>query len=90
MTSPANIYLVKVNNIEIREKSFKVSSKLKIATTERRHQCRSGVFIVNFEHISYLLSTLACICLLDVFCRIDFLKNLKIFLENTREKVNLE
>ena len=59
MTSPANIYLVKVNNIEIREKSFKVSSKLKIATTERRHQCRSGVFIVNFEHISYLLSTLS-------------------------------
>ena len=27
-------------------------SKLTIKLPERRHWCRSGVFIVNFEHIS--------------------------------------
>ena len=32
---------------------FKVS-KLIIKATERRHGRRSGVFIVNFEHISHL------------------------------------
>ena len=30
-------------------------SKLKIKTPERRHWRRSGVFIVNFEHISHLI-----------------------------------
>ena len=29
--------------------------KLTIKTSERRHWCRSGVFIVNFEHISHLV-----------------------------------
>ena len=27
-----------------------------IRTTKRRHWCRSGVFIVNFEHISHIVS----------------------------------
>ena len=30
-------------------------SKLTIKTPERRQLCRSGVFIVNFEHISHLV-----------------------------------
>ena len=30
-------------------------SKLTINTPERRHWRRSGVFIVNFEHISHLV-----------------------------------
>ena len=30
-------------------------SKLTIETPERRHWRRSGVFIVNFEHISHLV-----------------------------------
>ena len=38
---PAGIYLLKVNN--------RICSKLTIKTPERR----SGVFIVNFEHISH-------------------------------------
>ena len=42
----------------------KICSKLTIKTPERRHWRRSGVFIVNFEHIShlvlvFLLSTLS-------------------------------
>ena len=44
---PAKIYLFKVNNRNTRKKS-EICSKLTIKTSERR------VFIVNFEHISYL------------------------------------
>ena len=57
--SPANIYLFKVNNRSTR-KRCEICSKSTIKTSERRH---SGVFIVNFEHISphfllFLLLTL--------------------------------
>ena len=51
--SLANIYLLKINNTNTR-KRFKICSKLTVKTPERRHQRRSGVFIVNFEHISHL------------------------------------
>ena len=51
---PADIYLFKVNNRNTRT-SCEICSKLTIKTSERRHWRRSGVFIVNFEHISYLL-----------------------------------
>ena len=47
---PANIYLFKVNNRNTR-KRCEICLKLTIKTRERR---RSDVFIVNFEHISYL------------------------------------
>ena len=50
---PANIYLFKFNNRNTRKRCQKCS-KLKIKTPERRHWNRSGVFIVNFEHISHL------------------------------------
>ena len=46
---PASIYLFKVNNKNTRKK-YEICSKLTIKTPER--QRRSGVFIVNFEHIS--------------------------------------
>ena len=32
-----------------------ICSKLTIKTPERRYCCRSGVFIVNFEHISHFV-----------------------------------
>ena len=51
---PANIYLFKVNNRSDR-KRCKICSKLTIKTPERRHWRRSGVFIVNVEHISHLV-----------------------------------
>ena len=34
----------------------KIGLKITIKSPERRHWCHSGVFIVNFGHISYLFS----------------------------------
>ena len=51
---PAGIYLLKVNNRNTRTRC-EICSKLTINTPERRHWRRSGVFIVNFEHISHLV-----------------------------------
>ena len=53
---PANIYLFKVNNKNTRKKlwnMFKVNNKNNRAAS----WLRSGVFIVNFEHISHLIIT---------------------------------
>ena len=49
----ADFYLFKVNKKGTR-KTCKICSKLTMKTPERRHLHRSGVFIVNFEHISNL------------------------------------
>ena len=51
---PAGIYLFKVNNRNTRTRR-EICSKLTINTPERRQWRRSGVFIVNFEHISHLV-----------------------------------
>ena len=45
------IYLLKVNNRDTRARC-EICSKLTIKTQERHYWRRSGVFIVNFEHIS--------------------------------------
>ena len=50
---PANIYLLRFNKINFR-KRCEICSKLTIKTPERRHWRRSGVSIVNFEHIPHL------------------------------------
>ena len=50
-TSPVGIYLLKVNKRNTRARC-EICSKLTIKTSERRHWRLSGVFIVNFEHIS--------------------------------------
>ena len=42
-----------MSTMEIVQKGVKCS-KLKIKTREKRHCCRAGVFIGNFEHISHL------------------------------------
>ena len=52
--NPAGIYLLQVNNRNTRTRC-EICSKLTINTPERRHWRRSGVFIVNFEHISHLV-----------------------------------
>ena len=49
----ARIYLFRVNNRNTR-KWCEICSKLTIKTTERRQRCRSGVFLVSFEHILHL------------------------------------
>ena len=51
---PVGIYLLKVNNRNIRTRC-EIFSKLTIKTPERRQWRHSGVFIVNFEHISHLV-----------------------------------
>ena len=61
-TSPANIYLFKVNNRNTR-KRCEIFSKLTIKTPERRRWRRSGVFIINFENISHLFLELLLLTL---------------------------
>ena len=51
---PCGIYLLKVNNRNTRTRC-EISSKLTIKTPEQRQWRRSGVFIVNFTHISHLI-----------------------------------
>ena len=48
------VYLLKVNNKSTRTRCERCL-KLVIKTLERRHWRRSGVFIVNFEHISHFV-----------------------------------
>ena len=50
---PANIYLFKVNNRSSMKKC-EICLKLTRKTPERHQWRRSGVFIVNFKHISHL------------------------------------
>ena len=52
--NPVSNYMFKVNNRNTRT-GCEICSKLTIKTPERRHWRRSGVFIVNFEHISNLV-----------------------------------
>ena len=55
----------KISKIEQEQKTFTqpaiTSSKLTIKTPERRQLCRSGVFIVNFENISHLVSSVSIV-----------------------------
>ena len=50
---PAGNYMFKVNNKNTRT-MCEICSKLTIKIPERRHWRCSGIFIVNFEHISHL------------------------------------
>ena len=49
--SPTGIYMFKVNNRNTKTRF----SMLTIKPPERRQWCRSGVFIINFEHNSHLV-----------------------------------
>ena len=51
---PTNMYLFKVKYRNTRSRC-KICSKLTIKTPERHHLRRSGIFIVNFEHIPHIL-----------------------------------
>ena len=59
---PAGIYLLKVNNRNTTTRC-EICLKLTIKTPERRQWRRSGVFIVNFEHISHLAVVLLLLTL---------------------------
>ena len=58
---PVGNYMFKFNNRNIR-KRCDICSKLIIKTPERRHWRRSGVFILNFEHISHLVLVFLFYC----------------------------
>ena len=58
--NPASNYMFKVNNRNTRTKR-EIYSKLIIKTPERWQWRCSGVFIVNFEHISHLVLVCASI-----------------------------
>ena len=51
---PASNYTFKVSNRNTRT-TCEICSKLTIKTLRRRHWRNSGVFIVNFEHVSHLV-----------------------------------
>ena len=51
---PASIYILQVNYRNTRTRC-EICSKITIKIPERRHWRRSGVFIVNFDHISHLV-----------------------------------
>ena len=51
---PVGTYMFKVNHRHNRTRC-EICSKLMIKTPERRHSRRSGVSIVNYEHISHIV-----------------------------------
>ena len=51
---PASSYMFKVKNRNTRTRC-EICSKLTIKIPERRHWRRSGIFIVNFEHILHFV-----------------------------------
>ena len=54
LSNPAGNYMFKVNNRNVRTRC-EICSKLTVKIPERRQWRRSGIFIVNFEHISHLV-----------------------------------
>ena len=52
--NPTGNYMFKVNNRNTRIRC-EICSKLTIMIPERRQWRRSGIFILNFEHISLLI-----------------------------------
>ena len=65
---PAGNYMFKVNNRNTRRRC-EICSKLTIKVSERRQSRCSGVFIVNFKHISHLV--LVFLLLIDFHMKIS-------------------
>ena len=77
----AKIYLFIVNNKNTR-KTCEICSKVTIKTPKRRQWHRSGIFIVNFEHISPLF-----LALLYLTLKIWILAGIYFLLANTSSKL---
>ena len=54
ISNSANNCIFKVNKRNTRT-TYEICSKLTVKTPELLHWLHSGVFIINFEHISYLV-----------------------------------
>ena len=61
-TLPAGICLLKVNNKNTKTR-YEICSKLTIKIREQHQWHHSGIFIVNFEHISHLVLVLLLLSL---------------------------
>ena len=81
---PANIYLFKVNNRNTR-KRCEISLKIAINTSESRQRRRSGVLILNFEHLSSIFlvflvdfeqGNVSCVKPLNIFMEFGRLKKI--------------
>ena len=57
---PANIDLFKANNRNTRQRC-KICLELTIKTPARRYWRHSGMFIVNFDHISHFFSSVSVV-----------------------------
>ena len=62
--NPANIYLFKVNDRNSR-KRYEIYSELTIKMPERRPWRRPSTFVVNFEHISHLFSSVSIVSIVN-------------------------
>ena len=62
--NPANIYLFKVIDRNS-GKRCEIYSKLTIKMPERRPWRRPGTFVVNFEHISHLFSSVSIVSIVN-------------------------
>ena len=69
-THHASIYLLKVNNRNT-IKRCEICSKLTTKIPERRHRRRSGIFIVNFEHISQNFEHISQLVLVFLLLKLD-------------------
>ena len=68
---PVGNYMFKVSNRNTRT-SCEICSELTIKTPEQSQRHRSGVFIVNCEHISYLALVCFCCYLWANKCRLGY------------------
>ena len=93
---PANIYLLKVNYKNTKEKC-EICSKLSIEIPER-HQWRLSVFIVNLEHISHHFSSVSIVDFEQVNARwistssndLDDEKEIKLTVQRKRDVENIK
>ena len=90
---PASTYLPKINNRNTRPRR-EICSKLTIKTQELRHWRRSGVFTVNFGHIShivlvFLLLTLNSDCWLGLRWMVESLTVSKYMLKIRQKNIML-
>ena len=69
-TPSYHFYLSKANNRNTRRRC-KICLKLTIKTPERHHGRRSGVFIVNFEHVSKPFFSVSSVSVVD-FGQVNF------------------
>ena len=75
--------------IEILEQRCDICSKVTIKTLKRRQWRRFGVFIINFEHISHLCSSVSIVNFEHVIAGWDFLRKINKIMEQPLYFINV-